>query len=1137
MKKSLLGSCFIPKVTLTTTSLFLVALLWTSTWGSAYSATTSTVFFQHKTTVTLRYKHIKLEKLLNKIETDTGVDFLYNVADINLKRSVAINVTDAPIKKALKTIFNNTDVQFEIRGDQIVLYKRKATPPTHFNATSSLQGTVQQQILVHGTVTDEKGKPLVGVNVSTLGNPGGTATNAKGEYTIGVKKEDILVFSYIGFQTQKVSVSKKLASGSSAINIILKPSAKQLQGVVITTGVVKRKKTSFTGAVHTVTGEELKRIGNQNIIQSLKTLDPSFTVLENNLAGSNPNAMPKIEVRGKTSLPTNTIKDQFSSDPNAPLFILDGFQTDIQTVMDLNLNRVKSITILKDAASTALYGAKAANGVVVIETKRPKPGELRVSYTGDFNIEYADLSDYNLMNAEEKLKFEKLAGRWISHDHSAIPQVALDSLYNVVLADVRRGVNTYWLDKPLQTGFSQRHSVYVDGGNKNLQFGAGLSLKNTTGVMKGSGRKNYGANIDLTYRKGNLNISNRLYLSGYTANESPYGSFKKFAQANPYYRPTDTDGKIAKYLDQVSVQGFYDYTMVNPLYSSTLNNKNETTDFGFRDNINAIWTINSKLRASAGLQIRKTNSTQEIFVSPESAQFDEVSFLEKGEYYRLDTKQHSYSGNLMLTYHNVFAERHALTFNLRTEIEERSSTSYGTRAVGFPLGATGNPNFAFGYQPDAKPTYNSNTYRRNNVLASVNYAYDQRYLLDATFRMDGSTAFGSNKQYSPFWSVGLGWNIHKEFNFNPEIVNLLKLRGNIGYTGNQGFGSLVSVSTYNFNNSTNIFGQGIGLQTLANPNLEWQKTLQSDVGIDLGMFDDRLNATIDVYEKYTHPLIVTVDLPSSTGIFNYPMNVGHLKTRGIDAIIKYSPIYNLKDRIIWTLGVTASAYNSTYGGFDNALKNLNDAAKESRSLIRFKDGYSPADIWAVRSLGIDPATGNEVFLKKNGETTFEYDFADEVVVGNTTPDVEGVISSRFRYKNFSLGIHLRYRLGGDAFNTALYNKVENIGNNEVIYNQDRRALYDRWQQPGDVAKFKAISMTSYTPISSRFVQKENVLIGESFRLGYQVYDAEWLDYLGLKSLNFNMYMNDIFRISSIETERGINYPFARTISFSVNLTF
>ena len=370
-------------------------------------------------------------------------------------------------------------------------------------------------------------------------------------------------------------------------------------------------------------------------------------------------------------------------------------------------------------------------------------------------------------------------------------------------------------------------------------------------------------------------------------------------------------------------------------------------------------------------------------------------------------------------------------------------------------------------------------------------------------------------------------------------LNQLTVRANIGSTGNQGFGSFASTTVYNLENNSNYFGQGLFHTSLGNPNLNWQKTLQANVGLDLAAMDRRLSATVNAYNKYTNPLIVALDLPGSNGILSYPMNIGNLNVKGIETSISYSPIYKLSERIIWTLGITAGAYKSRYGSIGNALNNLNALQLQSNSIRRFTDGSSPDDIWAVPSLGIDPSNGDEVFLTKEGTYTYTYNTQDIRVVANARPKVEGVISSSLRLKGFTASAYIRYNLGASRFNTALYEKVENISLYDLAFNQDRRALYGRWKNPGDVSQFKGISSTAYTPISSRFVQKENVITGESISLGYELQSktTPWLKTVNLSNLRFTAYMNNIFRLSNIMSERGIDYPFANAVSFSLNASF
>ena len=331
----------------------------------------------------------------------------------------------------------------------------------------------------------------------------------------------------------------------------------------------------------------------------------------------------------------------------------------------------------------------------------------------------------------------------------------------------------------------------------------------------------------------------------------------------------------------------------------------------------------------------------------------------------------------------------------------------------------------------------------------------------------------------------------------------------------------------------NIFGSSAIVSNLGNRGLEWQKTLDRNIGFDLVIVDNRLRVNFDYFNKKTDPLLVHIGTPSSTGATTIPRNVGKQITQGVNVTLNYSIIR--RDDMFWSVNANMRHQTSEYRNVSDVLTKYN-LDNRNRNLTRYYDGGSPSDLWAVRSAGIDPASGREIFIKKDGTQTFEHDYADEVVVGNSDPKVEGVIGTSFYYKGFSASVNLRYRLGGQIFMSTLYDKVENISENALQYNQDKRALYDRWQKPGDVSKYKSISLTDATPMSSRFIADENTLSGESISFGYET-QAKWLHRIGASSMTIRGYMNDIFRISTVKNERGLDYPFARTVAFSLGLTF
>ncbi|MCA5005636.1 SusC/RagA family TonB-linked outer membrane protein [Sphingobacterium bovistauri] len=1087
--------------------------------------------------VTIKRNKSNLETIFKDLEKQTGYTFFYRKSDIQSSKNISVDFKNIPLKEALSQILNQGNFSHEYFNNTIVIKKNANTLSSVKINTPSGINLLNQQQTIKGRVIDNLGNPIKGASIRLKSEPSKIViSDENGNFILPLTSlNEILVVSYVGFENKEV----KSTLNANQMIVRLAKQETEIGEVVVTGTGINRNKDSFTGTTASFSGEELKAVSNNNIIQSLRTLDPSFLQIENNLAGSNPNIMPVIEVRGKSSIPSATLKDEFGSDPNQPLFVLDGFPTNIQTIMDLDINRVASVTILKDAASTALYGSQASNGVVVVETVKPKPGELRFSYTQDFRFESPDLSAYNMMNAKEKLEFEKLAGRYIpSSDGDPALQVVLENLYNTHLENVQRGVDTYWLNEPVKHGYSTNNSINVSGGDQAFTYNVGFNYRIADGVMKGSGRDSYGGTTNLTYRKDKLHVNNITYIRGTKTEESPYGSFADFVNANPYYEKNYDSPYLE--VTRKADRGGTQLVVFNPLYNAVQNQYNKSSNIEVQNNFNANYDVTNYLRLNSGLQVTKGNSFAKRYRSPEMTDFSDTPLLRKGRYNDSRSNNFSYQVNLMLTFYKTFANDHIVNVNWRNTISENKNDSYQTIAEGFPAGSLGSPRFAYNYLQDGSPNSSSGVYRAVNSTLSSNYSFKNKYLFDFVYRIDGSTAYGSNRRYSPYYAFGLGWNIHREdFIKNQSWINTLRITGNVGITGNQNFSNISSISVYNYNSNVNynLFGQGVSLSMLGNPNLEPQKTKQISTSIDFSLFNNRLAGYINAYNKETNPLIVPVDLPSSTGIFSYPYNIGSLTYQGVETKLTYFPIYNLEKGFTWNFSITGASYKSKYDGFGNILETLNKKQEVDKNLIRYIDGNSAEAIWATQSLGIDPTTGREVFLTKDGQYSFDYSAANIMNVGNTAAKMEGVISTNLRYKGFNFGIGLRYRIGGEIFNSALFNKVENITYTNIANNQDKRALYDRWKNPGDISQFKGISQTSSTPISSRFVQMNNSLSSETLNIGYLFNDQLWLKKSGIESLNINFLANDFLYFSTIRRERGIDYPYARTFALSLRASF
>lgn len=1087
------------------------------------------LFSQNTKVVITADKTVSVDEVFDIITKQTNYTFIYQEDLFKKLPKVHLKKGKIKVNDLLEASFSDKNFDFSFSaGNTIIVKERKAE-----------KVVIQSKIIeIKGTVTNDKGDPIPGVNIKVKGTGAATQTDFDGKYTINAPEDGQILFTYIGHKAQVVEVNKR-----KVINIALAQETKELVGVVVNTGVTVRKKELITGAVTVFRGEELRQISTQNAVQALKSLDPSFIVVNNNIAGSNPNILPTIEVRGQTSLTANQVGSQFRDDPNQPLFILDGFPTTLQQVVDLDINRIASITLLKDAASTALYGSRSANGVVVIETNKPIPGKLQFNYVYNSSYELADLSVYNLMSAEQKLEFERLSNAYYAGDGAlAATQYKWDQEYNRRLAAVRRGVNTYWLNEPIQMGITSGHSLNFGGGSEEFRFNIAGNYKTLTGTMKGSEHDTWGYNTTLTYRKNKFSLNNQFFISGGTNQESPYGTFDIWAKASPYYPKYNENGVITRYLDGTSLpipanQAVIVNHAANPLYNVFLPSYDKGSDFNFTNNFAVNYDVSSHIKATGALSVSRLNNYNTVFISPDDTRFINNIATEKGTYSRYEAITDKWNANLGATYSNVFKSVHSFNYTIRASASETKNNSYKSFLRGFPLGVPGNPSFAFGYEPNGKPEIFTELIRNVDLTNQINYAYDRRFLFDFTQTISGATNFGTNKKYSPYWGIGFGWNLNNEFKMNEDIVNIFKIRANIGETGNQNLVGFASYDVYAYNPNTNVFGPGLSISQISNPDLEAQRTKDLSLGLDLAMFRNRFTMTLGAYKRKTSPQIVAINLAASSGVNNYPLNVGYLTTQGLELKMNYNFIYDLSRNFIWGIGLMGTTGDNELGGFGNALSSLNDAAQKTTSLTRYYDGASSNDLWAVPSLGIDPATGKEVFLKKNGQTTFILDKKDEVVMGNSRETATGVVSTNLSYKGFSFGLFVRYSFGAERFNSALYDKVENISKDNIFDNQDARAFTDRWTTPGQIAQFKAISMTNSTPISSRFIQKDDYISGESIRLGYRVTDRAWLKRAGLTALGFNALANEFFRVSTIKAERGIDYPFSRIYSLSLNLSF
>ena len=795
-----------------------------------------TVFSQQKL-VNLKVVAESLSNVLMQIKDQTGVKILYNENLLKNYENINLDLNNVEVEEALRQVLANTRFEYEVTDGVIVVKEKKNSFPQ------------QKTVRIQGKVSDEDGAPLPGVTVLIKGTTLGTATDMDGKYSLSVPEGNyILLFTMVGMKTQEVTLKNQ-----TELNIIMQHETSEMDEVVIT-GYFNQAKNSFTGAARTITAEELQAGGNQNILSALQNIDPSFVKLENNQLGSNPNAIPDFQIRGAGSI--SGMRDEYSGNPNMPVFIVDGFETTAEKVFDMDPYRVATITLLKDAAATAIYGSRASNGVVVITTTAPASGKMAVSYNGDATFYMADLSAYNLCNPEEKLELEVLAGlydvekkQYFNYGSKFADQAVMQRAYNWRLANIREGVNTYWLDKPLNSlTVAHKHSLRLDGGNDYIRYAMEVNYNNTPGVMKESGRERLGLGLELQYIYKNLTFRNQLNYSRVKATNSPYGSFSEYTRLNPYVKYKDEDGNYIYELeaeDRRSNTGSYKFFIYNPLYNTTLDVRDESRYNDLTNLFGIDWQIIEGLRLKGSFSFTLQNTSADVFKPAKHTDFATYTgddFDRRGSYSASRGDVFDYDASLVLSYFWQ-ANKHVINANLGWNAKQSRTKEFSVMAEGFPNERLDYISFATQYQKNGSPSGNEYTSRLVGFLGNLNYSWDERYLFDLSFREDASSQFGADKRWAPFWSAGLGWNLHNEhFMEGVDWLQQFKIRGSYGLTGSQNYDPYQAITTYEYLTQDRYhFAVGAIAKAMGNRNLAWQRTWQQNYGLDLTLWKNRID--------------------------------------------------------------------------------------------------------------------------------------------------------------------------------------------------------------------------------------------------------------------------------------------------------
>ena len=1081
--------------------------------------------------VTLRVSNQPLGKVLEMVaEAANAKITLQEVSLWNVSKPISLAVKNKPLDKVLG----------ELVGDQNVIIRYEGENQIVLQPDNRSEGK-GDEVFVSGQVFDrDTQESLIGATVLITDGTGkdqgarGCVTDIDGKFSLRLNRKESISISFVGYET----VSKQILKDENNLLIELKPSIEMAE--VVVTGISRRSKDSFTGNYVEVKGDDLRRMSPTNILKGIQFFDPSFKIIENNLAGSDPNAEPDFQIRGdqsfgsKSSNSMDLMLDNVSSRPNTPLFVLDGFIVPMSRILDLDPERVENITVLKDAAATSVYGSRAANGVVVVETKVAPDGALSVSYNGTMTVQTPDLTDYNMMDAATKLDTEWRAGLYNPTNAAQM------NLYNSYRRNVLGGVDTYWLSKPLRTAIQNRHSLSVAGGTDVFRYSLDINAAMQPGVMKESSNGTKGVNFNMTYLKDKFTMRANVSLSESNSSNSPYGSFSQYTRLNPYYIPVDANGQPIKVLDNNTVSG-QSKVITNPLYDATVGIKDVTNSLSMNTSLSLEYMILKNLRITEQLSYTRGLAGTDKFLPADHTSFElEDDLTRKGSYFKSTGEMSSWSSNLGINY-NLVVDDHLFSVFGNWTVNEDKNNYVNLSATGYPDAHM--DDFIFGNKMETSMSNigSENISRSIGLIGQFSYSYDNRYSADFNISGEASSRY-ANHDLVPFWSVGGRWNVHNEKWLQGYLSNLV-LRASYGITGEQNFSPSDAIEYYTFSGTMRPYSSfpvlGALLSGLNNTGLGWAKTHNTSLSLDLGFWKNRVNLAFNYYNNITKELLTSYDLAPSTGFATMVMNAGELQNRGFDVTLNVVAMQNLRKQFFWTVSANANANKNKIRKLSDYLKKVNEQqmASADAPLPQYREGESTTTLYVVRSLGVDPVTGKEVYLKRDGTKTFVWNANDKVAVGDLNPKISGTVSSSINWKDMSCTLGFTYKYGGIVYNQTLVDKIEN---QNVAYNLDYRAGQNRWEKPGDVTPYVGFSPTgANTPASTRFIMDDNEIRLATLNLGYRFTgeDFKYLRRANIDVLALNFTTNDLARISSIKMERGLDYPFARSYTLSLSIMF
>lgn len=961
-------------------------------------------------------------------------------------------------------------------------------------------GISAQEITVSGTVVDEGGIPVPGVSVVVKNTARGVATDFEGKYTINVNNNDMLEFSSVGFQ----SFSQKVAGSGKhlTINVILKEEAQELDQVVVV-GYKVMKKSDVTASVATVESKDLNRVAAPNVSTLLQGKASGVQIVQST---GRPGANSDVRIRGVASTGGNT----------SPLWVVDGVI--MHGTPNINPHEIESVSVLKDASATALYGSRGANGVIQVTTRSGQRGVTSVSISTRTGFSDFSMGNFKLMNSQQLYDYYQM------FDNP-------DRIPSGITADVTAN-DFNWLKNGTQTGITQDHNITLTGGGEKSRTFFTLGYYNETGSVKGYEYDRVSFRLNHDY-----NVSEKFILKPkISANYNKYSdrqhSLYDMYLNMPWDNPYNSDGSLINPQASGFSGKWYGRDNRNYLYNLQYN-YGKSNEFNLMGNFDFEFSILPKLKFISTNSTTLYYSDGLTYVDPKST----AGVATRGQLSKSNAKRYTNLTNQTLKYSDVFGA-HSLNAQLAYEFnnykyQDDSATGEGIVAGSQILGNTSKPRTIGG---------TANDYALQSLFLTADYAYGGKYVVEGSVRRDGASNFGLNTKYGMFYSGSVAWNVHEEAFFKNDIVNVLKLRASYGSLGNRPSSLYPQYELYGLGYTYNA-APAIVPSQLGNEDLEWEKSYQTNFGLDVRVFD-RLSLTLEYYIKNTSDLLYFVTLPATVGYTGYWENIGGIRNKGFEA------------NFSWDAFRKENGFNLTVGGNIGVNRNEITEVYNDNSVIRSTKITKVGEdfnSWYMRKwAGVDPATGNplwEVVNPTTGEisTTTNYNQATLQIVGTSSPDFFGGFFLNGSYKQFNFGADFTFSKGG-----LVYNASRELFDSDGAYPTYNQMLladgWSRWQQAGDVATHpRALygGNNNSNKTSSRYLEDGSYLRLRNVRVGYTLPEGV-TQKLRMKMFEIYASFDNLWittKYSGTDPEGGIDgvissqYPISKKMSIGLNLTF